>query len=95
MSSESSSGDIFLSSSRTCDELSPLLSDLIFFIHDIQITINPNGYLYSQQKGDPCNIAIQPIPEYYERQDIIRLGTIFMSNFYIGLDYSGKNIGFA
>lgn len=61
-----------------------MLSDFQFVIMDTRITIRPAGYCYSKQMSDECVIGISPIPD---DKNHYRLGTVFLRNFYIALDY--------
>ena len=57
---------------------------------DTKITLKPHGYTYDM--GTDCFIGISPIPDKHHQY---RLGTIFMKNFYVALDYETNFIGFA
>lgn len=48
------------------------------------MVIKPRGYLYSFQDQNSCQVGIQGIPDYLNEY---RLGSIFLRNFYVGLDY--------
>lgn len=58
-------------------------------ILDSQLTIKPKGYLYNLN-GD-CAIGIQSIPDSLNEY---RLGLVFLSNFYTGLDFETNHIYF-
>lgn len=47
--------------------------------------IKPHGYLYHLNGQSDCFIGIESIPDHNNE---IRFGTIFLRNFYTGLDYS-------
>ena len=54
---------------------------------DTWLEISPEGYTYDMNifgsSGSKCFIGIQKV----ENLQFIRLGTVFLRNFYIGLDY--------
>jgi hypothetical protein len=57
-------------------------------IQDTLITIKPKGYLYKMDKvKEECFIGVQSIPDNFNQY---RLGTIFLRNFYTGLDYENN-----
>ena len=73
-----------LVSNKKCSELYDLYSDLKFTIEGTEITIKPKGYLYSLGTQNACFIGLTSIPDKYNQY---RLGTIFLRNFYTGLDF--------
>lgn len=79
-----SSGGNILVSGKSCGELESIYSDLQFMLQYTQITIKPSGYLFNLPGQDDCFIGIQSIPDSFNQ---FRLGTIFLRNFYAGLDY--------
>lgn len=76
-----------LVSRKKCSELYNLYSDLKFTIQGTEITIKPKGYLYSLGAQNDCFIGLQSIPDKYNQY---RLGTIFLRNFYTGLDFENN-----
>jgi lipopolysaccharide assembly outer membrane protein LptD (OstA) len=81
-------GRDMLVSSKSCAYLQNMLGDLQFMLQSTQITIKPKGYLYSLPNQDDCFIGVQSIPDKFNQ---FRLGTIFLRNFYTGLDFD-KNL---
>ena len=76
-----------LISRKKCSELYDLYSDLKFTIQGTEITIKPKGYLYSLGAQNDCFIGLSSIPDKYNQY---RLGTIFLRNFYTGLDFENN-----
>ena len=76
-----------LVSRKKCSELYDLYSDLKFTIQGTEITIKPKGYLYSLGAQNDCFIGLSSIPDKYNQY---RLGTIFLRNFYTGLDFENN-----
>ena len=75
---------VILVSRRQCKDLYDILGDIEFLLHETMIVIKPRGYLYSLPNQKDCFIGVQSIPDAYNQY---RLGTIFLRNFYVGLDY--------
>jgi len=81
--------------------------NLEFNIYHTQVVIKPSGYLYSEYTTERCIIGIESMDEIkeqgeeeQERREIgastsFRLGTIFLRNLYIALDYEENKLGFA
>jgi len=61
-------------------------------ILDTKITIRPAGYCYTPQLSEECVVGISPISDENKHY---RLGTVFLRNFYIALDYENNWMGFA
>ena len=78
-----------LVSRRKCSDLYDVLGDFEFLLHDTLIVIKPRGYLYSLPNQKDCFVGIQSIPDNFNQY---RLGTIFLRNFYVGLDYGNNQI---
>jgi hypothetical protein len=78
-----------LVSSKQCSYLYNLYGDLHFMLQNTQITIKPDGYLYSLPRQDDCFIGISSIPDKFNQ---FRLGTVFLRNFYTGLDYDHNQL---
>lgn len=78
-----------LISRKKCSELYDVYSELKFKIQGTEITIKPEGYLYSLGAQADCFIGISSIPDKYNQY---RLGTIFLRNFFVGLDYESNLI---
>lgn len=76
-----------LVSRKKCADLYDLYSDLQFTIQGTEITIKPKGYLYSLGAQQDCFIGIGSIPDKYNQY---RLGSIFLRNFYTGLDFDNN-----
>lgn len=78
-------GNEILISKLSCKELAKKLDPLEFTLHHTKIKIKPLGYLYqlSDSQKD-CFIGVQSIPDRFNQY---RLGTIFLRNFYTGLNY--------
>ena len=51
--------------------------------------IKPKGYTYELPNQNDCFIGVSEIPDSYNQY---RLGTIFLRNFYTGLDYNTQEI---
>lgn len=83
-------------SRHKCNGLFKIYPDLEFVIHGTKIVIHPAGYLYSLPGQSDCFIGLQKISD---KADHFRLGTIFLRNFYTGLDFEhnmiaiGLNLG--
>lgn len=68
------------------------MDDLRFLLHKTRITIRPAGYLYSLPNARDCFIGIQGLDD---KQNHYRLGTVFLRNFYMALDFENNQLGFA
>ena len=79
-----------LVSSYSCDKVVDKYSDLEFYLNNTKIVINPRGYL-SPRFGDErfCVLGLEGIPDSL---DEYRLGSIFLRNFYVGLDYENNQL---
>ena len=55
-----------------------------FVLRTTRLHIKPKGYLYSLPTQQDCFIGISSLPDSLNQY---RLGTIFLRNFYLGLDY--------
>lgn len=77
-------GNEILVSSLSCENLAKKLDPLEFMLHHTKIKIKPMGYLYSFLNQKDCFIGVQSIPDRFNQY---RLGTIFLRNFYTGLNY--------
>mgnify|MGYP006096593441 CR=1 FL=1 len=77
-------GKHIMVSRRQCKDLYSRLGDLTFFIHETKIIIKPEGYLYSLLHQKDCFVGIEAIPDKFNQY---RLGSIFLRNFFIGLDF--------
>lgn len=77
-------GNEILVSGLSCDVLAKKLDPLEFMLHHTKIKIKPQGYLYSFERQKDCFIGVQSIPDRFNQY---RLGTIFLRNFYTGLNY--------
>jgi len=79
-------------SPKQCKNLYKSLNDLVFHLGETKITLKPAGYTYSMPDSNDCFIGISPT----DNKDFnYRLGTIFLRNFYVALDYENNYIGFA
>ena len=84
-------------SGTPCYQLEGKLKNIEFMLYDTKIIIPPKGYIYhmSDQYED-CFIGIESIPDAVGQY---RLGTIFLRNFVVALDYDknlimiGENVG--
>lgn len=73
-----------------CKYIVDKLPSLKLHVHGYTIEIDPRGYIYPSMHGDSfCKIGISGIPEQSGIAKF-RLGTIFLQNFYTGLDYESK-----
>lgn len=54
-------------------------------LHQTLVRIEPEGYLYSYNNQEDCFIGVASIDDKFNQY---RLGSIFLRNFYVGLDYS-------
>lgn len=78
-------GNTIMVSRKQCKDLWNSYSDISFMLSGTEISIKPRGYLYSlPNQNDDCFIGLQAIPDSANQY---RLGTIFLRNFYTGLDY--------
>ena len=82
-------GRDILVSKQACEDLYDLYGDLQFLLTKTQITIKPKGYLYKLPRQSDCFIGVQSIDDKYNQY---RLGTIFLRNFYTGLDFDQNQI---
>jgi len=73
-----------LQSSRNCKDLYDMFGNLQFTLHQTMVVIKPRGYLYAYEGQDDCYIGVQAIADALGEY---RLGSIFLRNFYTGLDY--------
>lgn len=85
-------GNYILVSKNSCKEAQKYLRDFKFKIESTRITLKPHGYIYDMGSNDECFIGISPIDDKYNHY---RLGTVFLRNFYVALDYESNYIGFA
>uniref|UniRef100_A0A7S3FWG8 Peptidase A1 domain-containing protein n=1 Tax=Strombidium rassoulzadegani TaxID=1082188 RepID=A0A7S3FWG8_9SPIT len=70
---------------KSCSHLYSVLGDLEFKLQNTKIVIKPEGYLYHMGgQNKDCFIGIESIPDSMNQ---FRLGTIFLRNFYVALDY--------
>jgi len=81
--------ETILISRRECSDLYDILGPLEFTLHQTLVKIQPQGYLYSNHYQKDCFIGVQAIPDNLNQY---RLGTIFLRNFYVGLDYNYDQI---
>ena len=89
MQDEVVEGHHIMVSRKQCKDLYDVLGDLSFYIHKTKVSIKPQGYLYSLMGQKDCFIGIQAIPDKFNQY---RLGTIFLRNFFIGLDYENQQL---
>jgi hypothetical protein len=82
-------GKHIMVSRKKCQDLYSILGDLTFFIHKTKIIIKPQGYLYSFMNQKDCFVGIEAIPDKFNQY---RLGSIFLRNFFIGLDYETQQL---
>ena len=82
-------GKHIMVSRKTCKHLHSVLGDLTFFIHETKVIIKPEGYLYSLMGQKDCFVGIEAIPDKFNQY---RLGSIFLRNFFIGLDYETMQV---
>ena len=78
-----------LISKKPCEELYGLYKSIQLGLHMTHIEILPQGYLYSRDNYRGCYIGIGLKPD---DGDFYRLGTIFLQNFYLGLDYETQKV---
>ena len=86
--SQAVDGKQVLVARKPCEQLYDVLGNLQFTLQGTVITLKPRGYLYSLPMNSDCFIGIESIPDDSNQ---FRLGTIFLRNFYTGLDYD-KNL---
>ena len=79
-----------LATNKKCEDISHKYGDLDFYLNETQIIIHPKGYL-SPQFGDEksCVLGIEGISDSFNEY---RLGSTFLRNFYVGLDYENNNL---
>lgn len=77
-------GQTMLVSRKSCEELGEILGCLQFVLSGTEIVIKPEGYLYNMPNMNDCFVGVSSIPDVFNQY---RLGTIFLRNFYMGLDY--------
>lgn len=70
---------------HNCDKVWQHLKPIEFKLETTAIKINPYGYTYQEYDAQQgfCQIGLESIPGRNE----YRLGTVFLRNFYVGLDY--------
>ena len=78
--------DEILVARKQCFDLYDVLKPISFHVQNTEIVIKPRGYTYSM--GNDCFIGISAIDDSLHQ---IRLGTVFLRNFYTGLDFD-KNM---
>ena len=72
-------------SRKSCHKLYRTLKPIKFTIQHTVIEIKPEGYVYSLSDSEKdCFIGIEQIPD---RSNHYRLGTVFLRNFYVVLNY--------
>ena len=71
-------------SNMDCSDLKSLYKSLLFGVQKSYLEIETKDYLYSRDGYDGCFIGIGL---YTDEGDAYRLGTIFLQNFFVGLDY--------
>lgn len=82
-----SEGRIRLFSSKECDDIENRLGILEFNIQQSTVRLSPKGYLYD--KDGKCFVGIESIPDKFNH---IRLGRVFLRNFYTVLDFENNYI---
>lgn len=80
-----------LVSRRSCKDLYNLYPPLEFQIGPTLLVINSKGYLYNLPGQTDCFVGVSSIPDSANHY---RLGTIFMRNFYVGLDFDQNLVVF-
>ena len=80
-------GRIRLFSPKPCDEIVKSLSVLEFNIQQSTVRLSAKGYLYD--KDGKCFVGIESIPDKFNH---IRLGRVFLRNFYTVLDFENNYI---
>lgn len=67
-----------------------IYSDIQFALFKSIVVLKPRGYLYSiDPSSQECTIGIQAIPDSLNQY---RLGSVFLRNFYVGLDYANNKL---
>lgn len=76
-----------------CSEVAPKLEPLAFLLGRGEFKIEPQGYLIDLPGGD-CQVAIEKVDanQHWWNDDDIRLGTVFLQNFYTILNYDENSI---
>lgn len=54
-----------LVSRKSCEYLKNVYGELMFTLQNTQITIKPEGYLYSLANQDDCFIGVESIPDKF------------------------------
>jgi hypothetical protein len=80
---------IRLTTNKPCDQIQKKFGVLEFNIQSTKIQIMPEGYLFNDE--GKCNIGIESIPDKLNQ---IRLGRMFLRNFYTVLDFDRDYIAF-
>jgi len=81
--------DNILVSRKSCKETIKVLKDLQFVLGGTEIIIRPQGYTYQLPGMTDCFIGVSSIPDSFNQY---RLGTIFLRNFYTGLNFETQEI---
>ena len=79
-----------LATDQNCEDIQHKYGDLEFYLNETKITIHPAGYL-SPKFGEErfCVLGIEGISDSYAEY---RLGSTFLRNFYVGLDYEANEL---
>lgn len=69
-----------------CDKIVGMMHPIVFGLQKTKITIQPEGYTFKKDSisYNDCQIALESIPGVKNQYG---LGTVFLRNFYVGLDY--------
>lgn len=80
-------GKIQMKSDKPCRDIQNNFANLQFNIQETRILIAPKGYLY--QSAGKCMVGVEGIPDNLNQ---IRLGSVFLRNFYTVLDFDNNYI---
>jgi hypothetical protein len=83
-------GSITMEADKPCEIATQKLKDITFKLQTTTITLRPKGYIYEIGPHEKrCQIGIEKLKGV---QSEYRLGSVFLRNFYTGLDYKNDMI---
>jgi hypothetical protein len=83
-------GSVTMEADKPCEAAHAKLKDISFKLQTTEVVLHPEGYTYSLSAQEKrCQIGIEKLRGV---QSEYRLGTVFLRNFYTGLDFKNDMI---
>lgn len=79
-------GDL-IASKKSCPDLAKVLSEIKLCLPGSVLVLRPHAYLWSYSGDDGCNVGFEKT-----KSDDYYLGTLFLRNFYVGLDFEFNSV---